>query len=56
MSSFRFVTDEDFDNHILRGLLQRLPASNIVRIQDIGLAGMHDDVHLVVLEPNLAPK
>ena len=37
MSQFRFVTDEDFDNRILRGLLRRLPELEIVRIQDVNL-------------------
>jgi len=46
MAQFRFVTDEDFDNRILRGLLRRLPDLDIVRIQDVGLAGAHDQAIL----------
>jgi hypothetical protein len=38
----RFLTDEDFDNDITRGLLQRLPDLDLVRIQDIGLRGAQD--------------
>ena len=33
----RFLTDEDFDNDIVRGLLQRLPDLDVVRVQDAGL-------------------
>lgn len=42
----RFVTDEDFDNDILRGVLLRLPALDIVRVQDVGLLGKNDPVVL----------
>jgi hypothetical protein len=46
MSRFRFVTDEDFDNRILRGLLRRLPELEIARIQDVNLLGAHDQAIL----------
>ena len=46
MAQFRFVADEDFDNRILRCLLRRLPDLDIVRIQDVGLAGAHDQAIL----------
>ena len=34
--------DENFNNNVLRGLLRRNPALDIVRIQDAGLAGRND--------------
>ncbi len=43
----RFLTDEDFDNDILRGIVLRLSDLDIVRVQDVGLLGESD---LVVLE------
>lgn len=36
------ATDEDFNNHILRGLLRRRPEIDIVRVQDAGLRGKPD--------------
>jgi hypothetical protein len=38
----RFLTDEDFDNDIARGLLQRLADLDLVRVQDVGLGGVAD--------------
>jgi hypothetical protein len=38
----RLLADEDFDNDILRGRLLRHPELDIVRPQDIGLAGQDD--------------
>lgn len=38
----RFLSDEDFNNHIVRGLLRRLPSLDIIRVQDVGLMGRHD--------------
>ena len=38
----RFLTDEDFDNDVARGLLQRLPDLDLVRVQDVGLGGAGD--------------
>jgi predicted nuclease of predicted toxin-antitoxin system len=46
MDQFRFLTDEDFDNRILRGLIRRLPELDVVRVQDVGLGGVHDEVIL----------
>ena len=37
----RFVADENFNNVIVRGLRRRLPAIDIVRVQDVGL--LHAD-------------
>lgn len=38
----RFATDADFDNDILRGLLRRNSALDIVRVQDVGLRTADD--------------
>lgn len=38
----RFVTDEDFDATIARGLLLRLKDLDIVSVRDVGLAGAED--------------
>lgn len=38
----RFLTDEDFNRRILRGLKRRLPALDIVRVQDVGLMTQPD--------------
>ena len=38
----RFVTDEDFDATIARGLLFRLKDLDIVSVRDVGLAGAAD--------------
>jgi hypothetical protein len=38
----RFLTDENFNGIVLRGLLRRLPSLDVVRVQDIGLTGATD--------------
>ncbi len=38
----RFLTDEEFDGRITRGLLAREPALDLVRVQDSGLMGIND--------------
>ena len=38
----RLISDENFHGDIVRGLRRRLPALDLVRIQDIGLAGIDD--------------
>ncbi len=38
----RFVTDENFDGHILHGLLQRNQGVDVVRVQDTVLLGADD--------------
>jgi hypothetical protein len=38
----RLATDENFDNRILRGLRRRRQELDIVRVQDVGLAGWSD--------------
>ena len=42
----KFLTDEDYNNIILRGLLRRLPQVDIVRVQDVGLMNAHDAIVL----------
>ena len=38
----RFLADEDFNGKVLRGLLRREPSLDVVRVQDVGLSGLHD--------------
>ena len=38
----RFAADENFNNHIVRGVLRRRADVDIVRVQDVGLAGADD--------------
>ena len=45
-SPLKFLTDEDFDNHVLRGVRRRLPDLEIVRVQDVGLSGVADPIIL----------
>lgn len=40
------VSDENFNNDIVRGLLRRKPDLDIVRVQDIGLRGAEDPIIL----------
>ena len=37
-----FLADECFSGHIVRGLRQRRPAPDIVRVQDVGLRAADD--------------
>lgn len=39
----RLAADENFNADIVRGLLRRQPALNIVRAQDAGLSGASDE-------------
>ncbi len=38
----RLAADENFNNDILRGIVRRNPAIDIVRVQDAGLSGAED--------------
>lgn len=38
----RFAADENFNRDIVRGLVRRKPDLDIVRVQDVGLAGADD--------------
>lgn len=40
------VSDENFNNDIVRGLLRRKPDLDIVRVQDVGLRGEEDPIIL----------
>lgn len=40
------VSDENFNNDIVRGLLRRKPDLDIVRVQDVGLRGADDAIIL----------
>jgi hypothetical protein len=46
IARLRFLTDEDFDNDLRRGLRRRLPELDVVRAQDVGLAGASDPMIL----------
>jgi hypothetical protein len=48
--TLRFLTDEDFHGPILNGLLRLVPQADIVRAQDVGLAGEPDPVVLAWAE------
>lgn len=38
----KLISDEDFNNRIVRGLLRRFSTLDLVRVQDVGLAEKHD--------------
>ena len=38
----RLLSDENLDNHIVRGLVRRLPTIDLIRVQDVGLAQTDD--------------
>jgi len=38
----KLISDEDFNNRIVRGLLRRFSALDLVRVQDVSLGGKHD--------------
>lgn len=38
----KFLADENFDNAIARGLRQRVPEVDLVRVRDVGLSGCDD--------------
>lgn len=42
----RLLADENFNGHILRGLLRRRPELDFVRVQDVGLAEADDPIIL----------
>ena len=39
---FRLLADENFDSDIVRGVLRRTPHVDLLRVQDVGLAGVDD--------------
>ena len=38
----KFLADENFDNRVVRGLLRRRPDLDIIRVQDLEIAGADD--------------
>jgi predicted nuclease of predicted toxin-antitoxin system len=42
----KFAVDENFNMHIVNGVLRRLPSVDIVRVQDVGLEGEDDPIIL----------
>ena len=42
----RLLADENFNGSIIRGLVRRQPAIDLVRVQDVGLSGADDHVVL----------
>lgn len=38
----QFLADENFNNQIVRGILQQMPTINIIRVQDFNLSGADD--------------
>lgn len=43
----RFLTDEDFNYDILRGVLRLVPDLDVLRVQDVGLMTVDDAIVLV---------
>jgi hypothetical protein len=41
-----FAVDENFNMHIVNGVLRRLPDADILRVQDAGLEGANDSTVL----------
>jgi hypothetical protein len=44
--ALRWLSDENFNNDILRALFRRDPTLDIVRAQDVGLSGVEDSALL----------
>jgi hypothetical protein len=42
MPMLKFVADENLNNDIVRGVRRRIPDVDIVRVQDVGIAGADD--------------
>ena len=42
----RFLTDENFNGAILRGLMRRLPTLDVIRVQDVELRNTDDPIIL----------
>ena len=40
------LSDENLDNHVVRGLVRRLPTIDLIRVQDVGLKGTDDQTIL----------
>lgn len=48
----RFLADENFNNDIVRGILRRIPAADITRVQDTALGGVDDNALLAYAATN----
>jgi hypothetical protein len=46
MSGLLWLFDGDLDNGILRGVIRNEPDFDVVRVQDVGLSGMNDELVL----------
>jgi len=42
----RLAADENFNGDVVRGLVRRCPNVDIIRVQDVGLAGAEDPILL----------
>jgi len=42
----RLLTDENFDQNIVRGLYRRIPHLDLLSVRDVGLAGLPDPLLL----------
>ena len=42
----RLLTDENFNNQTIRGILRRRPEIDIIRVQDVGLSTTDDRIIL----------
>lgn len=42
----KFLADENFNNRILRGLLRQMPSIDLLRVQDLMIAGKDDETVL----------
>ena len=51
----RLLSDENFDNHIVRGLLRRLPTIDLIRVQDVGLGQTDDRAILLTHDRRTVP-
>lgn len=52
----RLAADEPFNNDIVRGVLRRNAAMDIVRIQDVGLSGTDDPTVLEWAAQTMPPR
>ncbi len=42
-----FLADENFNMHIINGVMRRLPDADIVRVQDAGLESADEEILLL---------
>jgi hypothetical protein len=46
----RLLSDENFNNDLVRGLLRRSPQTDLVRVQDIGLCRAASEVRSAAMD------